>query len=297
MTPPRLRVRTRLLLTIVGALALGFAVAVGAFWLVLAQRLSTSATSLARAQARTEAASVQLRNGRLVLSTVSSNGPNPSPTWLFAGNRLLVAPRASARVQRAARALAGGRERWINVHGEVRLYAVPLIRNGVRYGTVVSAAPLDAYEETTRTTLVGAVLLAIVLLGIAAALSWWILGRVLQPVSQMTEDAAKWSENDLDRRFDLGDISGCKLPYSAYFCPGFNNSVFAMSSKIGFLFISGLSITLLNNSFNTSPSWGPSANPSSSRSSPSIDKSCTVSGSFSRRILSTSFFSINKSSK
>lgn len=205
MTPPRLRVRTRLLLTIVGALALGLAVAFGAFWLVLAQRLSTSATSLARAQARTEAASVQLRNGKLVLSTVSSSAPNPSPTWLFAGDRLLVAPRASARVQRAARSLAGGPERWINVHGEVRLYAVPLIRNGARYGTVVSAAPLDAYEETTRTTLVGAVLLAVVLLGIAATLSWWILGRVLQPVSQMTEDAAKWSEHDLDRRFDLGE--------------------------------------------------------------------------------------------
>jgi two-component system OmpR family sensor kinase len=205
MTPPRLRVRTRLLLTIVGALALGLAVAFGAFWLVLAQRLSTSATSLARAQARTEAASVQLKNGKLLLSTVSSSTPNPSPTWLFAGDRLLVAPRASPRVQRAARALAGGPEAWRDVHGETRLYAVPLVRNGVRYGTVVSAAPLDAYEETTRTTLVGAVLLAIVLLGIAATLSWWILGRVLQPVSQMTEDAAKWSEHDLDRRFDLGE--------------------------------------------------------------------------------------------
>ena len=32
-----------------------------------------------------------------------------------------------------------------------------------------------------------------------------MLGRALLPVSRMTEDAAAWSEHDLDRRFDLGE--------------------------------------------------------------------------------------------
>lgn len=205
MTHPRLRVRTRLLLTIVGALALGLAVALAAFWLLLSQRLSASATSLARAQAQAEAASIEIRDGRLVVPNPPKAGTNPSQTWVFEGSRVLEAPRASAELQAAARSLAGGPARALNVRGEARLYAVPLTTNGRRYGTVVSAASLDAYEQTTRTTLTGAFVLVLGLLGVAAVLSWWILGRVLQPVSQMTEDAAKWSEHDLDRRFDLGE--------------------------------------------------------------------------------------------
>jgi signal transduction histidine kinase len=205
MTPPRLRVRTRLLLTIVGALALGLAVALAAFWIVLSQRLSASATSLARAQAQAEASSIQFRKGKIVVPNVPSTGSNPSQTWIFVGSRVLEAPRASETLQAAARSLAGGPPRALNVRGEARLYAVPIVRNDREYGTVVSAASLDAYEQTTRTTVTGAIVLVLALLGVAAALSWWILGRVLRPVSQMTEDAAEWSERDLDRRFDLGE--------------------------------------------------------------------------------------------
>jgi signal transduction histidine kinase len=36
-------------------------------------------------------------------------------------------------------------------------------------------------------------------------LARWMLGRALLPVSRMTEDAANWSEHDLDRRFGLGE--------------------------------------------------------------------------------------------
>jgi len=205
MTRPRLRVRTRLLLTIVGALALGLAVALGAFWLVLSERLSASATSLARAQAQAEASSVQIRNGALVLPAVPSGGSGPSQSWLFSGRRPLVSPRATREVQAAARSLAGGPAASLDVGRETRLYAVPVMRNGQRYGTVVSAATLDAYEETTHTALLGGLVLVGVLLTAVAVLSWWILGRVLEPVSRMTEDAADWSEHDLDRRFDLGE--------------------------------------------------------------------------------------------
>ena len=36
-------------------------------------------------------------------------------------------------------------------------------------------------------------------------LSHWILGKALLPVSRMTDDAAAWSDHDLDRRFDRGE--------------------------------------------------------------------------------------------
>ena len=64
---------------------------------------------------------------------------------------------------------------------------------------------LDPYEETATTALVGSVLLAVLLLGAVTLMTRWILGRALLPVSRMTEDAAAWSDHDLDRRFDLGE--------------------------------------------------------------------------------------------
>ena len=42
------------------------------------------------------------------------------------------------------------------------------------------------------------------LLGAITLLSRWMLDRAFRPVSRMAEDAASWSEHDLDRRFDLG---------------------------------------------------------------------------------------------
>ena len=55
MKLPRLGVRWRLLVTIVGAVAVALAVAVVAFSVLLGQRLSSSATSLAKAQAEAAA--------------------------------------------------------------------------------------------------------------------------------------------------------------------------------------------------------------------------------------------------
>ena len=50
----------------------------------------------------------------------------------------------------------------------------------------------------------GSVLLAVLLLVAVAVVTHWILGRALLPVSRMTEDAAAWSDHDLDR-LDLGE--------------------------------------------------------------------------------------------
>jgi signal transduction histidine kinase len=80
-----------------------------------------------------------------------------------------------------------------------------VIQDGRRYGTVVSAVSLDPYEDTERTAFVGALVLALLLLGAVALLSRWMLGRALEPVSRMTADAEAWSASDLDRRFDLGE--------------------------------------------------------------------------------------------
>ena len=78
-------------------------------------------------------------------------------------------------------------------------------RRGPRVGTVVAGVALAPYDETATIALVGSLGLAVALLAAVALLSHWILGKALLPVSRMTDDAAAWSDHDLDRRFDRGE--------------------------------------------------------------------------------------------
>ena len=105
----------------------------------------------------------------------------------------------------AAAALAGGPERTIRANQSVRLYAIPVVDGGDRVGTVVAGVLLAPYDETATIAFVGSVVLAIVLLAAVAVLTHWILGKALLPVSRMTDDAAAWSDHDLDQRFDQGE--------------------------------------------------------------------------------------------
>jgi signal transduction histidine kinase len=91
------------------------------------------------------------------------------------------------------------------VNDDTRLYAVPVVRDGRRLGTVVSAVSLRPYGETQRTALVASVIVALAALAAVAAVAGWLISRALRPVSLMTSQAADWSERDLDRRFSLGE--------------------------------------------------------------------------------------------
>jgi signal transduction histidine kinase len=205
MKLPQLGVRSRLLVAIVAAVGLALAVALAAFYFLLGQRLSASATSLAKAQATAEVSALEIRNGALVTREGPDTGTPSSQIWVFAGSRVLEAPRASAEVDRAARTLANGPRRSLDIREETRLYALPIVQDGKRYGTVVAAVSLRPYEESGRTALFAALVLSVVVLGAITALSRWMLGRALLPVSRMTANADSWSEHDLDRRFDLGE--------------------------------------------------------------------------------------------
>ena len=205
MRRPRLGVRTRLLVAIVGAFAIALAVAVTAFSFLLGGRLDASATALARAETEAELSSLEIVDGVLLAPAAPDDGTTTSRVWVFAGSRVLEDPNAPSAVEEAARSLVGGPARSLDIGEETRLFSLPIIDNGTRQGTVVSAVSLRPYEETGQTALVGAIVLALLLLGAVFVLSRWLLGHALQPVSKMTEDAAAWSEHDLDRRFDLGE--------------------------------------------------------------------------------------------
>jgi signal transduction histidine kinase len=204
--PLRLGVRTRLLLAVVGVVSIALAIGVVAFNLFLGQRLSDSAISLARAQAAAERSSLEISDGTLVSPERPNEGvATGSPFWVFAGTRAVEKPRVPAYWASAASSLAGGPERTIRVEESVRLYALPVVEGGQRVGTVVSGVALAPYDETVTIAFVGSVLLAGILLAAVTILTHWILGKALLPVSRMTEDAAVWSEHDVDRRFDQGE--------------------------------------------------------------------------------------------
>ncbi|MDX6396623.1 MAG: two-component system, OmpR family, sensor kinase, partial [Gaiellaceae bacterium] len=205
MKLPRLGVRSRLLVAIVAAVAVALALALAAFSLLLGQRLSASATALAKAQAEAELSSVLIHDGKLVAPEGPDDGTVPSQVWVFSGSRILEAPSVSPEIDQAARSLATGPQRSLDIREQTRLYALPIVQNGVRYGTVVSAVSLDPYEETSSTALIGALLLGLLVLAAVTVLARWMLGRALLPVSRMTEDAAAWSEHDLDQRFHKGE--------------------------------------------------------------------------------------------
>jgi signal transduction histidine kinase len=205
MKLPRLGVRSRLLVATVAAVAVALTLALVAFSFLLGERLSTSATSLAKAQAEAELSSVAIRNGKLVAPEGPDDATVASQVWVFTGSRVLEAPSVTREVDQAARSLAAGPESSLDIGEQTRLYALPIVENGVRYGTIVSAVSLDPYEETSRSALIGSVLLALLVLAAVSVLARWMLGRALLPVSRMTEDAAAWSEHDLDQRFNRGE--------------------------------------------------------------------------------------------
>lgn len=202
---PRLGVRTRLLVAVLLAVALALAAGVTAFNALLGWRLSASATALARAEAEAVRSGLEVRDGKLA----SPEGPGVfvgGLHWVFAGVHPVESPRVTTpQLDALARSLATGPERYGEIYERTRLYALPVVVGGKRLGTVVAGISLDAYQETGRFALFASLGLAAVLLGAVAVLARWILGRALEPVSRMTAAAMTWSDQDLDRRFDLGE--------------------------------------------------------------------------------------------
>jgi len=183
----RLGVRTRLLLTVAGAVSIALLIGVTAFNLLLDQRLTDSEIALAHGQATAEASALQVVDGQLMTPGRPDKGVKiGSPVWVFAGKRPLETPRVSPSLDALARSLADGPERTVRVKEEIRLYALPVVHDGARVGTVVAGVPLEPYDETATIAFVGSIALAVLLLGAVTLLSRWILGKALLPVSRMT---------------------------------------------------------------------------------------------------------------
>jgi signal transduction histidine kinase len=198
-------IRTRLLLAVLAAVALAVAAMTIGFNLILARSLSNNANDLARARASAQLAALRPANGNIETGETPDEALGETQLWVFSRGRPIEAPRASPTVAAAARSLAGGRPRFVDVNGaDVRLYSTPAVFEGKRLGTVVAGVSLAPYEQTRRTALIGSLAFALLLLLVVAVAARWLLAAALRPVARMTEAATEWSDRSLDRRFELG---------------------------------------------------------------------------------------------
>lgn len=199
-------VRARLLLAVLLAVGAALAGLTLAFNVVIAGTLSRDADALLRARAADALALLRTADGRLVVGEAPDEGAVDRQVWVFSNGQALESPQTRPAVAAAARSLAEGPARFLVVpDADTRLYSTPVIRSGKRLGTIVAGISLAPYEQTKRTALIGSLVLAGLLLLVVALAARWLLSSALRPVARMTEEAAAWSERDLDRRFGLGE--------------------------------------------------------------------------------------------
>ncbi len=201
----RLGLRRRLELSVIGAVAVVLVLLLIAFNVVLRHRLSAEADDALSSRASAELAAVRVLDGRLTVPEVPDAAAPDAQTWVFAGSRALERPRAAPITERSAERLSNGPRRLENVAAtRTRLYAVPVVSNGQRLGTVVAAVSLEPYDNTARTALAGSAVLGILVLIVVAVAARVLISRSLAQVTHMTRQAEAWSVADTGRRFDLG---------------------------------------------------------------------------------------------
>jgi two-component system, OmpR family, sensor kinase len=199
-------VRTRLFLVVVGALAVALGLATIGFNVLLANAASRDADTLLSARAASERGEIRVAAGTLKVVDTRVDAIGDSRVWIFRGLQTVEQPHARPETALAARALAGGPRRFLDVpHAEERLLAVPILGHGRRVGTLVTGISLVPYNHTQRTALTFSLTLFLLVLALASIAAWWLLRSALRPVAEMTAQAEAWSEEDLDRRFALGE--------------------------------------------------------------------------------------------
>jgi signal transduction histidine kinase len=199
-------VRTRLLLVVLAAVALGLTAATIGFNLFISRSADSTQTSTLRQRAREERELVTVVNGVPKVNELTTDAFGDARIWIFAGRHAIQAPRVHPLTTSAAASLTTGPSRFKTVSSsDVRLFSLPILHHGRRVGTIVTGISLKAYESTRRSALVASLAFAATVLAISVAAAAWLLRSALRPVAVMTQQAETWSEQDLDRRFGFDD--------------------------------------------------------------------------------------------
>lgn len=175
------------------------------FNLLLARQLRGGADDLLRSRAAATAASYDvLPDGSL---RARATAVSRAGTWVFQGAGAVVRPSGDEDEQRVAESLVGRGQAFGQTREPeaVRFFALPLAlhdRQGDRQvGTVVTSVALDPYQRAEDLALAASAGFALLVLGGSYLLSRVMVARALSPVAEMTAQAARWSSDDVDRRF------------------------------------------------------------------------------------------------
>src|SRR3954447_15382299 len=102
-------IRGRLVLVVMGVVGIGLVLLVVAFNLILSDRLDNDIDAVLTARANGQMNSLDVSDGKLIVTDTPDEATAESQAWIYAGKRVLVAPRtARHRVSSAANGLAAG---------------------------------------------------------------------------------------------------------------------------------------------------------------------------------------------
>ncbi|MFC7384795.1 ATP-binding protein [Sphaerisporangium rhizosphaerae] len=197
-------IRRKLVAAATVTLAVALLTLTAGLYVVLSWRLESDADNVLRDRAAAAASTVTSSQGRPSVRETPYDEALDNGVWVFdAGGAKISGPAATGTVDQTARRLGGSVHTAFHDAGDdIRMYALPL--RDEPYAVVVVALSRRPYEHAERTTLIGALGFDALVLAFGA---WFVrrtVTQALRPVAQMTAQAARWSERDLDRRFDLG---------------------------------------------------------------------------------------------
>ena len=196
--------RHRVAVTALVVLAGWVAVLTVAFNLVVASRLRAQADDVLRSRAQAAAVTVEVTgSGAVSIRDVRSDAAIDVGTWIFAGRQEIEGPPNAGPASAQAATLAGVGSRTAQVGGRagVLWYAEPVLHEGRQVATVVTSLSLAPYRSTEELTLAGSAAFAVLLLAAVYLALRLAVGRALRPVHEMTHQAARWSEDDVEQRF------------------------------------------------------------------------------------------------
>ena len=172
--------------------------------LVVTARLAQEADDLLRTEAQLTADTIEIGpDSQLILPTSTNDAALDVGTWILHGTNIVQGPSDSQSLNAEAMRLADRGQAFDQTGGPngVRWYSEPIFDGDRQVGTVVTALSLAPYQSTGQYTLAGTAVLALLLLTGAYLVLHAGVARALRPVEEMTNQAARWSTDDVDRRF------------------------------------------------------------------------------------------------
>lgn len=198
-------IRQRLTISVIAVTAVMLTLLVLGFNLSLRSSLDGDVDRLLEARAQAALQSIGTENGKIEVNEGADDGAEDALVWVFANGRTVEKPQVGGKLDGVAASLASKGEGEVDDPvSDTRLYALPILEEGNRIGTVVTGLSLEPYERTADRATVASVVLALIMIVLITITTRMVVSRALKPVATMTEEAANWSEHDLDRRFNEG---------------------------------------------------------------------------------------------